>query len=80
MGIVEPPSHKQEHVEVYKASESSTKLIYVRYEVSFQWKTVKFRVADSEEVTKERLASLTWKAMLTKYDEAMRQYVEQGFA
>lgn len=85
MGIVDQVPHNQEHEEVHKAFESSIKFTNGRYEVALPWKPVDFRLADNEGVAKKRLASLTQKllkdeAMLTKYDEAIRQYLEQGFA
>ncbi|KAL1443546.1 hypothetical protein MTO96_045965, partial [Rhipicephalus appendiculatus] len=85
MGIVDQVPHNQEHEEVHKAFESSIKFTNGRYEVALPWKPVDVRLADNEGLAKKRLASLTqklWKdeAMLTKYDEAIRQYLEQGFA
>ncbi|KAL1421198.1 hypothetical protein MTO96_004209 [Rhipicephalus appendiculatus] len=85
IGIVDQVPHNQEHEEVHKAFESSIKFTNGRYEVALPWKPMDFRLADNEGVAKKRLASLTQKllkdeAMLTKYDEAIRQHFEQGFA
>lgn len=56
-----------------------------RYEVALPWKPLNMQLADNKAVAKNRLTSLTKKLMkdeatLIKYDEAIRQYLEQGFA
>ncbi|KAL3214630.1 hypothetical protein MRX96_034794 [Rhipicephalus microplus] len=85
MGIVDQVPHYQEHEEVHKAFDSSIKFIIGRYEVALPWRPMDFHLTDNKAVAKKRLASLTMKllkdeAMLKKYDEAIRQYLEQELA
>ncbi|KAL3242734.1 hypothetical protein MRX96_002501 [Rhipicephalus microplus] len=85
MGIVDQVLHNQEHDEVHKAFESSIKFPNGRYESVVPRKPTDSHRADNEGVAKKRFASITMKllkeeAMLTKYDETTRQYIEQEFA
>ncbi|KAL3238012.1 hypothetical protein MRX96_048115 [Rhipicephalus microplus] len=85
MGIVDLVPRNQEQEEVHKAFESSIKFTNGRYEEALPWRPIDFHLAGNKGVAKKRLASLTMKllkdeAMLMKYDEAIRQYLEQGFA
>ncbi|XP_037276791.1 uncharacterized protein LOC119169883 [Rhipicephalus microplus] len=85
MGIVDLVPHNEEQEEVHKAFEFSIKFTNGRYEVALPWRPMEFHLAGNEGVAKKPLASLTMKllkdeAMLMKYDEAIRQYLEQGFA
>ncbi|XP_075559900.1 uncharacterized protein LOC142591457 [Dermacentor variabilis] len=86
IGIIDSSAQtNEESEEVMSTFSASLEKMDTRYEVALPWKPLNMQLADNKAVAKKRLTNLTKKLMkdestLIKYDEAIRQYLEQGFA
>ncbi|XP_070382504.1 uncharacterized protein [Dermacentor albipictus] len=86
IGIIDSCAQtNEESEEVMSTFSTSVEKMDKRYEEALPWKPLNMQLADNKAVAKKRLTNLTKKLMkdestLIKYDEAIRQYLDQGFA
>ncbi|XP_070380720.1 uncharacterized protein [Dermacentor albipictus] len=86
IGIIDSCAQtSEESEEVMSTFSASVEKMNKRYEVALLWKPLNMQLADNKAVAKKRLTNLTKKLMkddstLIKYDEAIRQYLDHGFA